>query len=439
LLRLDLQNLARESFLTARSSIIKQRASQLSFDGSVVQYAKELSVVVFTLIRNTAKWYFKSFKDPSMASAFMKWVKAEVELFAELFRKRVFFEQQKFHVVSSSVKCVFDQCQIMREVGLEMRFMVERLFFKNIGDALDVYVRICVDSYPNSWRRLIPIRNPIQVGNDTTYRISNTTQKFYDLILDFERDVRLLADLVLYDRIVNSFIVLMDGFIKSIVTFLSMDEIEDDRFFLLLGNMRFVLDFMIPYVSSQLADIFGRPISEIQSLRKGAFKHHMGLVKLYADARAQTMYNEFNFNEKAYASEKGDYDIPSERMQMFIRRLNSIALKVSDSPIDCEAVIIQLLTRFFTNMNDSQGSKMFGFAGVQRLVLDIHFVLKVCEIYVTDECATAANSVCEMALRGYFAQHKDNVEQLQSAEWYSERVDDNVKTLGTVFQKFGQA
>ena len=125
LLRLGLQDQARESFLIARSSIIRQRISQLAFDGSVIQYGRELAVVVFTMIRNTANWYQKAFRDPLLASSFLKWVKQELEFFAEQFRKRVFFEQQKFHVVSSSLHGAFEQCAIVSEFLLRTSSCVD--------------------------------------------------------------------------------------------------------------------------------------------------------------------------------------------------------------------------------------------------------------------------------------------------------------------------
>lgn len=38
------------------------------FDGNVFQYIKELAVVIFTMIRNTTRWYIKSFQKASMCS-----------------------------------------------------------------------------------------------------------------------------------------------------------------------------------------------------------------------------------------------------------------------------------------------------------------------------------------------------------------------------------
>lgn len=55
-------------FLATRSGVIKKRIRQLTFEGDVTTYINELSLIVFTLIRNTCEWYRDSFKDNRMAS-----------------------------------------------------------------------------------------------------------------------------------------------------------------------------------------------------------------------------------------------------------------------------------------------------------------------------------------------------------------------------------
>lgn len=48
----------------------------------------------------------------------MKWVKGEIEQFAEAFRRKVFFEQQRFQLIAGALQCVMGQCKIVRHAGL---------------------------------------------------------------------------------------------------------------------------------------------------------------------------------------------------------------------------------------------------------------------------------------------------------------------------------
>lgn len=59
---------ARDSFLNARSTLMRKRVRAIRFEGDVRAYVKELSLVVFTSIKHTADWYLASFRDIEMAS-----------------------------------------------------------------------------------------------------------------------------------------------------------------------------------------------------------------------------------------------------------------------------------------------------------------------------------------------------------------------------------
>lgn len=67
-------------------------------------------------------------------------------------------------------------------------------------------------------------------------------------------------------------------------------------------------------------------------------------------------------------------------------------------------VIYTLLDRCW---EQEKGTRLFGFGGVQQLVLDIHFFLKIAEKYISENTNSMANLICERALRLYFAQNKD--------------------------------
>lgn len=54
-----------------------------------------------------------------------------------------------------------------------------------------------------------------------------------------------------------------------------------------------------------------------------------------------------------------------------------------------------------------KGQRKFGFGGVQQLVLDIHLLLRIGELFVSEQTNSKANTVCEKALRLYFSQNRD--------------------------------
>lgn len=68
LVRLDLADHARDSFLESRKELMFKRVRSIKCDGDVSIYINELAVVIFTIIRHTSDWYMNAFKENKMAS-----------------------------------------------------------------------------------------------------------------------------------------------------------------------------------------------------------------------------------------------------------------------------------------------------------------------------------------------------------------------------------
>ncbi|KIR53424.1 exocyst complex component EXO84 [Cryptococcus gattii Ru294] len=89
LVRLDLGDHARDTFLESRRELMLKRVRSIKCDGDVSIYINELAVVIFTIIRHTSDWYINAFKENKMASGFVTWAKQQIETFADLFNRQV--------------------------------------------------------------------------------------------------------------------------------------------------------------------------------------------------------------------------------------------------------------------------------------------------------------------------------------------------------------
>ncbi|RIB16109.1 Cullin repeat-like-containing domain protein [Gigaspora rosea] len=128
LLRLGYGEQAREQFLSARTNNIRIRTKQLKFEGDIPQYINELSLVHFTLIKNTCDWYSAAFKDIKMASGLVKWAKEEVEHYASMFQRQVYSPHNRDDkIVRKCLKYARDHCLMLREVGLDLKFLLDTL------------------------------------------------------------------------------------------------------------------------------------------------------------------------------------------------------------------------------------------------------------------------------------------------------------------------
>ncbi|CEH13714.1 Exocyst complex subunit [Ceraceosorus bombacis] len=128
LLRLDKGEKAREIFLAARSELLRRRSRQIKFEGDVSLYISELALVHFTLVKNTSEWYMSAFKDNRMASGFVRWASAQIEAYAEIFRRQVYgVADQDPKVVSEAIEITKSSANQLKEVGLSFGFLLEDL------------------------------------------------------------------------------------------------------------------------------------------------------------------------------------------------------------------------------------------------------------------------------------------------------------------------
>ncbi|KAG9303570.1 hypothetical protein G9A89_018466 [Geosiphon pyriformis] len=128
LLRLGYGEQARQMFLGARSEIIRIQTKQLKFEGDIPKYINELSLVYFHLVKNTCDWYNAAFRDMRMASGLVKWAKEEMVHYAGMFRRQVYSMQDlDERTVHECLKINKDHCNILREVGLDLKFLLDKL------------------------------------------------------------------------------------------------------------------------------------------------------------------------------------------------------------------------------------------------------------------------------------------------------------------------
>ncbi|CAO3638718.1 unnamed protein product [Cunninghamella echinulata] len=267
LLRLDKGEKAREVFLATRSLIIKKRIRQLIFEGDTTTYINELALVVFTLIRNTCEWYRDSFKQNAMSSGFVTWVREQTEIYAEIYKRQVFYQNQlSCQVIADCFKSTLDQCSMLRKVGLDLKFLLEDLFLENIKETVltnEKKIGVKVDKLAqNDNFSTVSSQN---LGTDV--KVTSSVVSFYNLLVKFVNEICLLAKLPLYNTVIESVSRLTEHYLRSMLNESQKRDLTKDQRAAALMNVSFVLDNVIPRVSSQLNYHFDRSIPELDSLR----------------------------------------------------------------------------------------------------------------------------------------------------------------------------
>jgi len=84
------------------------------------------------LIKNTCDWYNAAFRDMRMASGLVKWVQEEMEHYASMFKRQVYsLHNRDDNTVQGCLKYAREHCLMLREVGLDLKFLLDNLLQSN--------------------------------------------------------------------------------------------------------------------------------------------------------------------------------------------------------------------------------------------------------------------------------------------------------------------
>ena len=86
--------------------------------------------------------------------------------------------------------------------------------------------------------------------------------------------------------------------------------------------------------------------------------------------------------------------------------------------------------------NTLDGTRRFGFGGVQQMILDVHLLLRICEKFVSEKANDSANAICENGLRAYFTIEQDLTGELRLGDWYEERVNAIMEQIADLYVGF---
>ncbi|KAI9713157.1 MAG: exocyst complex component exo84 [Bogoriella megaspora] len=121
--RLGEEARARDGWLNARSGVIRKRARQCTFTGSLPHYLSQLAYVYFTLIANTLTIFSTAFP-PATTSAAVVWAKQHVDEFNEILARQLSSVERDSETWKEAMNSTKKQAAILGEVGLEFGDLV---------------------------------------------------------------------------------------------------------------------------------------------------------------------------------------------------------------------------------------------------------------------------------------------------------------------------
>ncbi|KAJ2827176.1 exocyst complex component exo84, partial [Coemansia erecta] len=457
--RLGWDKEAKGAFLAARSATIRNRTRQLRLEGNTQLYIRELAIVYFRLIRNTCEWYADLFADPTMSSALIAWVRQEMAGFAVIFRRHVFHEMQRFQVVASCLSHTLAEVDILGHAGLDLRFMLDQEFFPDLTACIRSYEARCLALLAKAAADdSLAVASKVSTDNyagaaavfGAHIPIVATVSRLDEALTEFGNELRFIVRDSLYSQVVASVLAVIEGVLKQFLTILRRRESGYARELALLVSTQAVVSWVIPRAAAHLDRIFGRTVADIHNLEQRLDAFPLSLQDVFcqkhAVAIAKASFDFVTADFAADASAVSDAMQPSAQMEQLLAQLGVVARALDAWPsLAKRAVLGGLIDCLFVQMIDHRNwegadgtRRAFSHFGVHRLVLDIHFLLRVCGSLVSKSTNNMANRVCEKALRAYFAGAEGKGREMMNKSWYDARVVTAMQRLGFSFPDFGK-
>ncbi|KAF9192772.1 exocyst complex component exo84 [Haplosporangium sp. Z 767] len=268
--RLGCLDQARDVFLNTRTKVIRQRVSQVKAKRDPTVYVEELAMIVFTSIKNTSEWFALSFQDPKMTSSLVKWAKQEIEWFAELYKDIVFGLQQvqsNFQVIADCFKIIQEQSGKLKEVGLDMVFVMDGVLLPYLTETIAEHERRCLERMDAIIEHDdFAAMSGEELGSATP--LSASMIAFYTVMLQFVNNICLIGSLTLYSRIVDSVAILFKAYVNRTIQVYEEKGMTDEQRSIVNSNFQFISESFISRVIVQLRHRFDRPIPELEAVQE---------------------------------------------------------------------------------------------------------------------------------------------------------------------------
>ncbi|KAI9207935.1 uncharacterized protein BJ171DRAFT_258001 [Polychytrium aggregatum] len=430
LVKLGFGKEARDIFLTSRTKAIHHHIRLLKMDGEVASYVSDLADVVFQMIRNTCDWYKVSFHDSTMASGFMTWVRGEIIYFSEIFRRHVFYELQEFSVISDCLHRTMENCELLREAGLDLSFLIEQLLLDDVKEAINRHSKLCRDKIIEC----INTDNFSQVSNPKLFEdaelskpISQSVCDFYEILMTFGSNVGVLMSIALYDKIVTSLADFFSCYLdRSLELF--QNQWTPSQYNTMVFNADFVVNDLVPRVSTQLAARFERAIPELENHRQYLQNVIRKMNIIYIKQMIARLIGEFfKFQVLDYTSGGGILDTakPSSDMIKLCEESHKILQHIPPA-FKASETMKAIVEGLFELMLES----------VQQFILDMHFFLQLARPFISEKSTSSAHQICEKALRSFVSQNSGVTAPLKGGEWYDARVKASMQQTAKSFPEF---
>ncbi|RKP02485.1 hypothetical protein CXG81DRAFT_24858 [Caulochytrium protostelioides] len=438
--------------------------------------------------------------DTELGSALVMWIQDQLLVFADVFRRHVFKAQHGFNeTMDAYLLCLAIARQELRPMGVDLVWRVAQLFQPDLQEMLQTHGQWVTERLKKalSSEKFLPapasltrsqatLDDPLLAMAPTqcspcVYVLVSMLRRFMDepegwaldpsqaSDLSAQRDVmariqeQQVRDMNVFGTVTQIVCDMIDGFSRGLLQIFSQQgEWSYSQMAVALIDAQFVSTQVIQAVAEHLERRYRRPPSIVftraaEECATCCLTLKTLFVRLVSDRLFQREYH-FKAIDYSQSAALLDRQKPSDPILRLLRELNHVARDLSVHPmLDHIGICTEILEKGFEGMlapraweSTSAGllssdtasghpsPRRFGYGGVQQLVLDIHFFLRVADGFISDVVHDRANAVCEQALKLYF-QNSLVASPLRDGRWYDERVEACAASMASVYPALAAA
>lgn len=293
LIRLGQSTKACDLYLKNRAAAVHTAIRQLRIEGATLLYIQKLCNVFFTGLLETAREFETDFAgNTGCYSAFVVWSRSAMRMFADAFSKQVFDSKESLTTAAECVKLAEEHCKQLSDIGLDLTFILQSLFVKDVKAALQCQKDVIIEAtkHRNSeemWRRmnlmtpeaLAKLKDEMRncgiitfnqyTGDDCWVNLSYTVVAFTKQMMAFLEEGLKLYFPELHLVFLESLREIILVAVQHVDYSLRCEQDSEKKSFI-MQNDSFLHETVLPVVERRFEEGVGKPAKQLQDLRKGS-------------------------------------------------------------------------------------------------------------------------------------------------------------------------
>lgn len=128
LIKLDIEEQAKKTYLESRRSQLQRRSKQVEFHGDIINYIRQQAIIYFRMIASTVEIFLNCFKNPEHTSSVVHWTKEQVDAYSVLFSRQLYNVSQDTSTYRKCAEITRQQSSDLETLGLDFGFRLSFLY-----------------------------------------------------------------------------------------------------------------------------------------------------------------------------------------------------------------------------------------------------------------------------------------------------------------------